>query len=66
VRVPERLTLYPLSVLDELHVGWQAGTRVIEVDVAASVEVGVFSLSEPVKQRGALVAGIRGQEARRR
>ena len=65
VRVPEAPAAHPLGMGGQLRLGRQARTGVVEVDVPARVEVGVFRRPQPVKQRRAPVAGVRGQEAGR-
>ena len=65
VRVPEAPAADPLGMRGQLRLGRQARAGVVEVDVPALVEVGVLGRPQPVQQRRAPVAGIRGQEAGR-
>src|SRR5215469_7651316 len=63
MRVPEAPPAHPVGMRAELRPGRQARAGVVEVDVAARVEVGILGRTEPVEQRRALVAGVGRQEA---
>ena len=65
VRVPEDTAADPLGMRGQLRLGRQARAGVVEVDMPGRVEVGVLGGPQPVKQRRAPVAGIRGQETGR-
>ena len=65
MRVPEALAAHPLGMCGQLRLGGQARTGVVEVHVAARVEVGILRHPQLVKRRRAPVAGVGGQEAGR-
>jgi hypothetical protein len=60
VRVPEAPAVDPLGMCGQLRLGRQARARVIQVGMAARVEVGVLGGPQPVQQRRVPVAGVGG------
>ena len=65
MRATEAPSTGPLDMGAELRLRWQTGAGVVQINVAAGIEVGVFRGPQAVKRPGTPIAGVGRQETGR-